>query len=452
MTTWTAATLLAEDRAHLLHPLGHPDDHATPHVWVKGAGAVLTDAEGREYLDGLSCLWNVNVGHGRKELAEAAAAQMATLAFATNYAGSSNIPAIQLAHRLRELAYPNLVATYFASGGAEADESAFKTARFYWKAKGQPAKVKIISRQLGYHGVTLATMSATGIPGYAKMFEPRVPNFIHTATPYPYRFTGAQPGETVGQAAARMLEETLRQEGPETVAAFIAEPVQGAGGIIVPPDDYFPRVRQLCTKYDVLFIADEVITGFGRTGDWFALTRWGVEPDILSFAKGVTSGYLPLGGIMVSQPILDAMLAVPYADRWMHAYTYSGHATCCAVGLRNLELIEREGLVANAAQMGARLLAGMRTLLDLQAVGEVRGLGLMVAVELVADRATKAPFDPAQKIIGQVKAQLEARGVFTRAVRDILCFAPPLVITAAQVDHLVEATRGAIHAVLPARA
>jgi adenosylmethionine-8-amino-7-oxononanoate aminotransferase len=236
------------------------------------------------------------------------------------------------------------------------------------------------------------------------------------------------------------------------VAAFIAEPVQGAGGIIVPPDDYFPRVREICTKHNVLFIADEVITGFGRTGQWFALNRWGVQPDILAFAKGITSGYLPLGGIMVSQSILDAMLSVPYADRWMHAYTYSGHATCCAVGLRNLDIIEKEGLVENAAKMGARLLAGMRTLLDLAAVGDVRGLGLMVAVELVADRRTKAAPDPAKKIINKVKAELESRGVFTRNVRDILCFAPPLVITEAQVDRLVESTRGAIAAVVPERA
>ena len=452
MTTWNVATLLADDREHLLHPLYHPDDHVKPHVWVSGKGVVLTDAEGREYLDGLACLWNVNVGHGRRELAEAAAEQMATLAYATNYVGSSNVPAIQLARRLTELAYPNLSATYFASGGAEANESAFKTARFYWKVKGKPDKVKIISRQLAYHGVTLAAMSATAVPGYTKMFEPRVPNFIHTATPYSYRFEGAKPGETVGQAAARMLEETILKEGPQTVAAFIAEPVQGAGGIIVPPDDYFPRVREICTKHDVLFIADEVITGFGRTGHWFALKRWNVHPDILSFAKGITSGYLPLGGIMVSRPILDAMLTAPYADRWMHAYTYSGHATCCAVGLRNLEIFEKEGLVENAAKMGTRLLAGMKTLTDLKAVGDVRGLGLMVAVELVSDRATKAGFDPAKKVINKVRAELEARGVFTRNVRDILCFAPPLVITEAQVDRFVESTRGAIAAVLPERA
>jgi adenosylmethionine-8-amino-7-oxononanoate aminotransferase len=211
-------------------------------------------------------------------------------------------------------------------------------------------------------------------------------------------------------------------------------------------------VRQICTKHNVLFIADEVITGFGRTGDWFALKRWGVQPDILAFAKGITSGYLPLGGIMVSREILDAMVSVPYADRWMHAYTYSGHATCCAVGLRNLEIIEKEGLVENAAKMGARLLAGMKTLLDFKAVGEVRGLGLLVGVELVADRATKAGFDPAKGIIGKMKAALEAGGVFTRNMRDIIAFAPPLVITEAQVDKLVASMRGALASVLPERA
>ncbi|MFA5028297.1 MAG: aminotransferase class III-fold pyridoxal phosphate-dependent enzyme, partial [Candidatus Methylomirabilota bacterium] len=252
MARWDVSALVSEDRSHLLHPLYHPNDHTKPHVWVKGSGATLTDADGREYIDGLACLWNVNVGHGRKELADAAAEQMATLAYATNYTGSSNIPAIRLAHRLTELAYPSMRAAYFTSGGAESNESAFKTARYYWKIKGQPAKVKVISRQYGYHGVTMAAMSATAIPGYARMFEPLVPNFVHTAAPYGYRLEGVKPGETVGQAAARMLEETILKEGPETVAAFIAEPVQGAGGIIVPPDDYFPLVRKICDKHQVL--------------------------------------------------------------------------------------------------------------------------------------------------------------------------------------------------------
>ncbi len=193
--------------------------------------------------------------------------------------------------RLSQLSYPSLNSVFFTSGGAESNESAFKTARFYWKAKGKPEKVKIISRWHAYHGVTMAAMSATGIQPFWKMFEPRVPGFVHVQSPYPYRFEGAKPGETIGAAAARALEEAIIEQNPDTVAAFIAEPVQGAGGVIVPPDDYFPRVREICSRYKILFIADEVITGFGRTGQWFAMGRWDVEPDIMSFAKGVTSGY-----------------------------------------------------------------------------------------------------------------------------------------------------------------
>ncbi len=446
MRTGSLSDLATLDAAHLLHPLYHPAEHAGAHIWVKGEGATLTDAEGRSYLDGLSCLWNVNVGHGRAELAAAAAEQMATLAFATGYTGSSNVPAIRLAARLREVAYPNLVMTFFTSGGAESNETAFKTARFYWKVLGRPGKVKIIAREHAYHGVTLAAMSATGMAGYWPMFEPRVPNFIHTTSPYPYRFQGARPGETVGQAAARMLEETILREGPETVAAFIAEPVQGAGGVIVPPDDYFPRVREVCTRHQVLFIADEVITGFGRTGTYFALTRWGVQPDILSFAKGITSGYLPLGGIMVSEPIRQALLSVPPEKRWMHAFTYSGHPTCCAVALKNLEILEREGLVERAARMGERLLKGLQTLSALPAVGDVRGLGLMCGVELVADKATKAPFPPERKVGEQVRRAAEARGLFTRIRGDVILLAPPLVVAEAQVDRIVQILGEAIPA------
>jgi len=449
MAQVSTVDLVREDQEHLFHPLHHPADHQSPKVWVKGEGIMLWDADGNRYIDGLACLWNVNVGHGRRELAEAASTQMSELAFCSSYTGATNIPATKLAAKLATLAYPSLNTVYFTSGGAESNESAFKTARFYWKVMGKPDKVKIIARQHAYHGVTLAAMSATGMALYWKMFEPRVPNFLHVQAPYPYRFEGVKPGETIGQAAARQLEEKIVAEGPETVAAFIAEPVQGAGGVIVPPDDYFSNVRRVCQKYEVLFIADEVITGFGRTGSWFALGRWGVEPDIMAFAKGVTSGYLPLGGIMVSDKIREAVLSAKYEDRWMHAFTYSGHPTCCAVGLKNIEIIEKEGLVKNAEVMGARLLKGLKTLEEFAAVGDVRGLGLMAAVELVGDRSTKAPTDPALKIGERVRDECIKRGLWTRNRGDVLMFSPALVIRADEVDRIVDTLREALQVVVP---
>ncbi|MFQ5614254.1 MAG: aspartate aminotransferase family protein [Anaerolineae bacterium] len=438
-------TLRERDRRHVLHPLHHPSDHESPLIVESGHGVWVRTVDGREYIDGLAGLWNVLVGHGNTELADAARGQMAQLAYFSNYVGVSNPPVIELAERLAGFAYPSLGMTFFASGGAEANESAFKTARFYWKRKGKPDKVKVIARQDAYHGVTLAAMSATGIAPYWPMFEPRVPNFLHIPAPYPFRFEGdVKAGETVGGAAARALEEAIVREGPDTVAAFIAEPVQGAGGLIVPPDDYFPRVREICDAYDVLLISDEVITGFGRTGEWFALGRWGVEPDIMSFAKGVTSGYLPLGGIQISDEIRQVIEGAPANERWMHAFTYSGHATCCAVALKNIEILEREGLVENAARMGARLIDGLQTLLEFPCVGEVRGLGLMSAVEFVADRDSKAPAG----IGPQVQRACLEGGLITRIKGDILMFAPPLVISGDEVDQIVGIAREAIGAVM----
>jgi len=450
MARLSPADLVKHDQDHLIHPLHHPMDHAEPLIFVEGKGAMIKDIQGREYIDGLAGLWNVNVGHGREELAEAAATQMKALAYYSAYVGYSNIPAITLADRLISLAYPNMQAVFFTCGGAESNESAFKTARFYWKAKGKPDKVKVIARRDSYHGVTLQAMSATGIPGFWKMFEPRVPGFFHIQAPYAYRFQGAKPGETVGQAAARELEEAILREGAETVAAFIAEPIIGGGGVIVPPDDYFPKIREICNRHQVLFIADEVITGFCRTGHWFALTHWGVEPDIVSFAKGVTSGYQPLGGIMVSREIKEAMDSVPPENRWMHAYTYSGHPTCCAVALKNVEIMERERLWENAARMGTRLYDGLRQMLgDHANVGDIRGgKGLLVAVELVAARATKAGFPADQKVGERVRAEMMKRSVVTRIRGDSVFFAPPLVVTEAQVDRLIAVTHDSVKAVL----
>jgi putrescine aminotransferase len=439
--------LVQADRDHVLHPLYHPSAHQEPKVWVEGRGALIKDSTGREYIDGLSGLWNVAIGHGREELAQAAYEQMRKLAFYSAYVGSTNEPAIRLADRLAELCYPSINTFFFTSGGAESNESAFKTARFYWKALGKPDKVKFISRMKGYHGVTMAAMSATGLPPYWPMFEPRVPGFVHIESPYPYRFVNKTPEVSDGVAAANLLEEAILREGPETVAGFIAEPVQGAGGVIPPQDDYFARVRAICDQYEVLLIADEVITGFGRTGRWFGLEHYGVEPDIVSFAKAITSGYVPLGGIGVSDPIRDVIEQVPGDKRWMHAFTYSGHPTACAVALANLAIIEGEGLVARAAQMGDYMLKALQELEELPTVGNVRGKGMMAAVEIVADKGTRASFPPSDNVGVRVQKEMTKRGLFTRVVGDTICIAPPLVIEAETIDRLVQIVGESIAAV-----
>lgn len=434
MTPLDHAALREQDR-HQLHPLQHPKTHADPLIIERGEGVYLYTVDGRKILDGMAGLWNVNVGYGREELAQAAYDQMKQLAFTSNFAGMTNVPATQLAHKLSGYAYSNLKTTFFTSGGSESNDSAFKIARYYWKRVGKPDKVKIIARRSAYHGITLAATFATGIERYHKMFGPPVPGFVHIPDPNPYRFAGElKDGETIGQAAARALEEAILREGADTVAAFIAEPVQGVGGVIVPPDDYFPRVREICDQYDVLLIADEVITGFGRTGEMFALNRYGVQPDILSFAKAITSGYQPLGGTQITDAIYDAIQTAPDADSWMHGYTYSGHATACAVALRNLELIENENLVERSKQMGERLLAGLQSLKEFSIVGDVRGIGLICGVELVSDKNEKTA-DPA--LTAKVTRMCQDRGLRTRNVGSTLAFAPPLTITEDEVDEIV---------------
>ncbi|MBV9584366.1 MAG: aspartate aminotransferase family protein, partial [Alphaproteobacteria bacterium] len=404
------AELLDIDRRYLVHPLHHPEEHKAPLLVTEGKGAMLHLADGREVIDGLAGLWNVNVGHGRGELADAAAGQMRKIAYASAYVGATNEPAIRLGEKIVKHAYGNSSAVYYTTGGAESNESAFKTARFFWKVQDKPNKTKIISRTHGYHGVTMAAMSATGMSAYHKMFGPLMPGFVQVAAPYPYRWQGNQE---CGIGAAEAVEKAILAEGPETVAAVIAEPVMGAGGVIVPPDSYFPKLRQICAQYDVLLIADEVITGFGRTGRWFALGHWGVEPDIVSFAKGVTSGYLPLGGNILSKRVHDAILNAPLDRRYMHAATYSGHPVCCAVGLRNVELIESEGLVERAAVMGRRFIEGLRHELgDLPNVGDIRGLGLMAGIEMVTDKGTKAP---ALGVGVKIAREAMSRGLMMRA-------------------------------------
>jgi adenosylmethionine-8-amino-7-oxononanoate aminotransferase len=437
------AELIERDREHLIHPLHHPNDHTRPLILVKGDGATVTDVEGKTYIDGLACLWNVNVGHGRAELAEAAAAQMRALAYSSNYIGSANLPAIELAERLVGLCPPNMQAAFFTCGGAESNESSIKTVRHYWRIKGQPQKTKIISRLEAYHGVTTTAASATGIAIYWPTAEPRAPGFSHAAPPYRYRCRFCQAEAACSLGCADDIERLILQEGPETVAAVIGEPVMGAGGVIVPDDGYWPRVRQICDKYNVLLIADEVICGFGRTGRWFGMDNWQVQPDVMSVAKGITSGYQPLGAMIVSGEIFATLNSAPYALRWMHAYTYSGHPTCCAVGLANLDIIEREGLVERAAQLGQRLQAGLQSLAGLETIGDVRGLGLMAAVELVADRTSRQPLAVAK----EVRLAALERGLIVRQKDSSLLLAPPLVINEEQIDRLVSILGDSIKAV-----
>jgi adenosylmethionine-8-amino-7-oxononanoate aminotransferase len=293
----------------------------------------------------------------------------------------------------------------------------------------------------------MAAMSATGIPPYWKMFEPRVPGFSHIDAPYRLRCRWCSDKSACTLQCADALEERISEEGKDTVAAFIAEPVMGAGGVIPAPDGYFQRIREICDRNDVLFISDEVITGFCRTGTWFGLEHWGVQPDIMSFAKGVTSAYLPLGGIMISDEIHNAINTAPLDSKYMHAATYSGHPTCCAVGLRNVEIMERENLVARAAKSGERLQKGIQSLADQPMVGDVRGLGLMGAIELVADVEKREFFDPARKVGERIFEELKKRGVYTRVRGDAILFAPPLVTTDEQIDRLISASRDAIQKV-----
>ena len=438
--------LLARDSAHLIHPLHNTPAHRSARIWVKGQGALLTDTNGDEYIDGLAGLWNVLAGHGRAELAEAARAQADTLAYASGYTGSTNLQAIELAERLSTLTYPSINRFFFTCGGGEATESSIKMSRAYWKMRGKPGKTKVISRIEGYHGVTMAAMSATGLDAYWPLFEPRVPGFIHIPSPYPYRYK-APPGESQGMAAADELERAILREDPDTVAMFLAEPVQGAGGVIVPQDDYFPRIREICDRYNVLFVADEVITGFGRTGTLFALDHWGIQPDIVQFAKAITSGYVPFGGIGINDNIASAL---DDDNRvWMHAYTYSAHPVGCAVALRNLRIIEDENLTGQCADKGHRLLAALQTTLGAHPhVGDIRGKGLMCAVEFVADRGSAESFPADEKVGPRLQQEAARRGLFSRVKADSYLLAPAAVITDDQLERAVEILADSVRTVL----
>jgi|TARA_Y100000814_G_scaffold204200_1_gene150610 adenosylmethionine-8-amino-7-oxononanoate aminotransferase len=446
MSNNAEATLLERDHTHMIHPLHNKSVHSSGKVWVGGQGAFLFDANGDKFIDGLSGLWNNTAGNGRPELIEAGSNQLESMAFASGYAGSSNPQAIQLAENLARLTYPSINNFFFTSGGGESTDSNIKMARYYWKVKGKPEKVKVISRVGGYHGVTFAAMCATGLDIYWPMFEPRMPGFKHIPGPYPYFYQAPEGSESQGIAAANELEKAILAEGPDTVAMFIAEPVQGAGGVIVPQHDYFRRIREICTQYDVLMVSDEVITGFGRTGKMFGLQHWDVEPDMIQVAKAITSGYFSLGGIGINDEIANTMNSS--GKPWMHAYTYSAHPTGCAIANAMMSVVEKDDFPGQAEQKGKRLLVGLKDLLsDHPNVGEVRGLGLMCGIEYVKDRDTKELFKPTEGIGAKINAECISRGLFSRVRTDAYLLAPPIVTENETIDEIVDIVAASTKAV-----
>ena len=415
------------DKRHFFHPttsIKEQQANGPRFVFTKGEGPYLYTTEGEKILDGMSSLWNVNVGHGRRELAQAAAAQMEALAFSSCFSTYSNEPAIRLANKLSDLAPVDLSAVFFTSGGSESNDSAYKLARHYWILKGKPEKRKIISREKSYHGVAMGATSATGLKPFRDFTNSLAPDFLHA-----------------DQHSAAKLWELIVKEGPETIAAFIAEPVQGAGGVHLPEDNYFREVREMCDEYDILFITDEVITGFGRTGKFFGIEHFGVVPDMMCFAKGITSGYIQLGGVMISAKLHEDFKQLSEGTL-MHGYTYSGHAAACAVALRNLQIIEEEGLIDNAVKRGTELLEGLRTLEGKRkSIKVVKGLGLMAGIEF----GGTAAMSPA------VVEEASKRGLLCRAVvaegQDIVVMAPPLSIAKSHVEVILSILDNSIQAV-----
>jgi adenosylmethionine-8-amino-7-oxononanoate aminotransferase len=399
-----------------------------PVVFVEGRGARLRDSDGREYIDGTCGLWVCPVGHGRVELAEAARRQMERLEYYASFWDFSNPPSIELAERLVELAPPGIERVFYTNGGSEGTESALKLARLAWHAEGRPERTVVLTRSMAYHGVSYGALGATGIPPLREGFGELPSGFELLSVPYPLH------GTTTDGLVAE-LEERIHTIGAERIAAFIGEPVIGVGGMIPPHEDYWPRVQEVLRRHDILLILDEVVTGFGRTGTWFAAEHWGLEPDLVVTAKGITSGYFPLGAVLIGGRVADMLDGVAFR----HGFTYNGHATGCAVALENLAIIEREEQVTRAARLGGRLLEGLRELERLPVVLEARGFGLMAGLELDVDDA------------GELADRIRAGGVIVRATGQKLVLSPPLVIEEDDLDRVVEVI-GRELAATPARA
>ena len=432
----------ARDIASVIHPYTNLAKHREtgPLVITRGKGIYVYDEDGKAYIEGMAGLWCTSFGFGEEALIEAAVEQMRALPYYHSFAGKSTNPLIDVSEKLLAIAPDTMSKVLLSNSGSEANDTLVKLVWYYNNAHDRPEKKKIVSRIKGYHGVTVASASLTGLPNNHRDFDLPIANILHTDCPHHYRF--CEDGESEEEFATRMadnLEAMIVDEGPETVAAFIAEPVMGAGGVLVPPKTYFAKVQAVLAKYDVLFLVDEVITGFGRTGNMWGSQTYGLKPDTLTVAKALSSAYLPISGVMVSEDIYDAMISESEKiGVFGHGYTYSGHPVCAAVAARTLELMEERNILAHVRAVAPRFQQRLMALGDHPLVGEARGVGLVGAMELVADKASKRSFQPSDGVGAKCAQMAESHGVIPRAIGDNMAFCPPLIITEAEIDEMFD--------------
>ena len=438
----------ARDLAHLLHPTTNLKQHAEegPVVHQRAEGVYLWDNQGNQYIEGMAGLWCTALGYGEEELVRVAAEQMRTLSYSQLFGGRTNEPSVLLAEKLKAIAPLDAGRVFYGLSGSDANDTQIKLMWYYHNAIGKPEKKKIISRQRGYHGVTVASGSLTGLPPFHAHFDLPLANVLHTACPHYYR--GAEPGESEEAFVGRMvaeLESLIASEGAETIAAFIAEPIMGAGGVIVPPDGYYEAVQAVLDKHDIFFIDDEVICGFGRTGAPFGAQTMNIRPTTMSVAKALSSAYLPISAVLLPEFMYEPMVELSGSvGTFGHGFTYSGHPVCAAVALRTLEIMEERQLFSHAEEMGKLMQSGLAELGQHPLVGEARGRGLIGAVELVADKESGRAFSPKQGVGAYCSARAHANGLIVRNLGDSIALCPPLIITAAQVDEVIGKLRLAL--------
>ncbi len=431
----------AMSREHHLAPFSDYKQLAEsgPRIITRAEGVHLWDSEGHKILDGMAGLWCVAVGYGREELVEAASRQMRELAFSSTFFQIATPAALELAKAIAAIAPAGMNHVFFTGSGSEGNDTVLRMVRHYWTTKGQPNKKVVISRHNAYHGSTMGSASLGGMKEMHEQGDLPIPGIVHIPQPYWFGEGGDMSPEAFGIWAADQLEKKILEVGEDNVAAFIAEPIQGAGGVIIPPDSYWPRIREILAKYDILFVADEVICGFGRTGEWFGSDYYGNTPDLMTIAKGLTSGYVPMGGLIVSDKVFEV---ISQGGDFNHGFTYSGHPVAAAVGLANLRILEAEGIIERVRnQTGPYLQRRLRELADHPLVGEVRGLGMLGAIELVKDKPSRARYPSALGVGKLCHEHSFANGLIMRAAEDTMIIAPPLVITEAQIDELLTKAR-----------